>query len=227
MTRTILKQSFFALLAVMALAGCGTVKVTAVAPMPNASSLVTRCAAAYDALKSYHCHASVTTKSMIVFTMHASADITFARPGKIRADCSDSNGNSFVYFTDGKTVKENFLGGWKTDKDIEMAIGGATGVTQSAGTTVPALLLHTAWGYPFGRGTNIDPKVTAESVDGHPCYCVHLTGATNPICWIDKKTLLLDRIDTSFSGISDSQIITNQQVNPEISAAAFTQAGAK
>jgi hypothetical protein len=70
-----------------------------------------------------------------------------------------------------------------------------TGVAVSAPTTIPALLLHLNWGYPFGgRGESL--VVGHEKIDGSDCYKVV---ADNPArskvtYWVDTRTFLLRQI---------------------------------
>ena len=157
---------------------------------------------AYGALRSYQGTTSATGQSVTADgktgTFHTSANILFARPGKIRAEGKDSGGNPFAYVSDGVTTAEQIASKrvWKKAENAEMAIAGATGIAQDAATTVPALLLGTNWGDPFVP--EYGSEVREDSVDGHPCYVVtnSLGTATNALTgyfWIDEKTFLLRR----------------------------------
>lgn len=222
-------------------------------PVPGktltAAQIAARCQDAYGALQTYQGITDVSSQSMTiadgkVSKYHTSATIQFVRPGKIRADGTDMSGRPFAYMSDGAaTVEQNNLGFWKKVASAEAAIASATGIAQSAGTTVPALLLHTNWGNPFTSG--YDPEVREDEIDGHPCYVVTSSrvSATHPqkaAFWVDEKTFLLRRYMSDASGTAFSVRIggvtheipaikshnderfTNERLNEAIPDSAFT-----
>lgn len=139
--------------------------------------IIQRSEQAYAALQSYQGTATVDgrfSEGGATTETHTSADIAFARPAKIRVAGTAMNGKPYVYVSNGTDTFDMFAGPWQREGSIEGAIGGATGISAFAGTTIPALLLHTNWGYPFSPpakspGPTFGP-VTQERVGGILCY---------------------------------------------------------
>ncbi len=172
----------------------------------TAAQIAERCRAAYAGLKTYQCTAAVRTHDTTVADSQASdyntsASISFAQPSKIHAEGIDMSGDAFAFVSDGTATEEitnGVKGTWRKDKDVESAIASVTGISQSAGTTIPALLLRTTWGDPLGRGPT-DAEVREDTVQGQPCYV--LTSRLNKAndtqtkyLWVDETTFLLRRI---------------------------------
>lgn len=176
---------------------------------PTAQQVAERCRAAYTALTSYQGTTAVENHSLVAGVRHdsqTSASIQFARPGKIRTVATTEGGQIFAYVSDGIVTEESFpmvsgtSGNWKKEVSTEMAIGGATGVSQNAGTTIPALLLGTNWGapLPLTAGATLDTEVREDAIDDQLCYVLtghlktpQMTQTTS--LWVDKKTYLLRR----------------------------------
>ena len=188
--------------------------------------IVQRCQAAYDALQTYQGTTTVTTLGNGGRqTYHTSAQIVFARPGKIRAWGDAMFGGQFAYVSDGTTTMQKMGGTWQSAKDAETAIAGATGVAQNAATTLPALLLHTRWGDPFPRGLAFQ-AVRQEAIGGHPCYRVSGTSAMgSDTYWIDTKTFLLRRLVSDFAGggfqLHHDETFSGERLNAPIPATTF------
>lgn len=174
------------------------------ADTPNAAEIATRCRTAYAALSSYEVTSTVAAQSVTVADGTAqkyqtSANIQFVRPGKIHTSGKDTSGGVFAYVSDGsRTVFEMGSGPWKEQATTEMAIAGATGISASAGATIPALLLGSNWGTPLALGGATKPEVREDKIEGLPYFVLtaHLTApALNETesLWIDEKTFLLRR----------------------------------
>ncbi len=193
--------------------------------------VLARCQRAYDGLRSYQGLSQVTTNSTFgggaPHSYHSSARIAFVRPGKIRAAGTNMFGQPYAYVSDGRTTAQRQFGGWSRSQSAEMAIAAMTGTAQSAATTIPALLLHTRWGDPFSRGQAVAPGVGQETVGGHPCYRVRVTGPLPATFWVDRKTFLLDKMATRLSlgtgkgGMQNVQTFSGVRVNAPIPASAF------
>ncbi len=177
----------------------------------TAGQIADHCRAAYAALQTYEGTATVDSQSVTgalpwPLQLHNSAAIQFARPGKIHTEVMISAGQTMAYVSDGVGTEESnpaFFGisrNWKKVASTEIAIGGATGVSQNAATTIPALLLGTGWGtpQPLGAGGTLDAEVREDTVDGQLCYVLtgHAagTGVNTTSLWIDEKTYLLHRL---------------------------------
>ena len=169
----------------------------------TAVQIAGRCRDAYAALRSYQGTTSVTEQANISFfpvVEHRTATIQFARPGKIHAEGRDSNLLPWAYTSDGVgTMERSNLGGWRTVSDTQSAIATITGITLNAGTTIPAVLLHTNWGTPLGLGKSVAAEVREDNAQGQPCYVLTANMKTPTLTeteylWVDEKTYLLRRL---------------------------------
>jgi outer membrane lipoprotein-sorting protein len=194
-------------------------------PSPSAQDLIKKCEAAFDAVQSYSCHIDVVTSNLVP-DRHASADIWFVRPGKIKANISSgfAPSASMGYVSDGRQTGLLMMTQWVSESSTEMAIAGVTGVGMLSATTIPALLLHSNWGYPFLAGYKINPFVSISRVLGESCYRVEVDGKSKAVFWIDAKTYLLDKVQETSSGLSTftiTQVITEQKVDSTIDPSTF------
>lgn len=180
------------------------------------AQVVQRSEQAYAALKSYQGKTTVITTGTVngaAEEYHTSAEIKFVRPDKLWAEGTDMSGNPFAYVSTGAATYLKTNGaGWHKVENSEMAIASVTGTAMSAGTTIPAALLHTNWGYPYPATPSFGPAMAPEDVDGHACY--HLT-ATDPTgvrdFWIDRTTFLLRRlVEDSSNTVSGKSISLHQ-----------------
>lgn len=221
----------------------------------TAAQIAQHCRTAYTALSSYQIDArvnaqAVTTADPKPQKYMTSAKIKFVRPGKISAEGTDMSGTPFAYVSDGTRTEATFGGNrnWKTEQNPETAIASATGIAQSAATTVPAILLGTNWGMPLPLTVSnklTDPLVHENSIDGHLCYVLtaHLVstnGSLTQSLWIDQKTFLLrscvsdsDSKEQTFVVAGQSHVVpatkshnvemfTNERLNPPIPDSTFT-----
>lgn len=208
-------------------------KGTALTP----AQIIQRSEQAYNSLKSYQ--GTVTTDS--VYTpaqgsatpQQASAKISFSRPGNIRVDGKAMGGMSYAFVSNGAETCSQIGGNWKRAESAEMAVAGATGISLGAAATVPALLLHLNWGYPFIPSAKMSDQafgpVTKERVGGTLCYRFTDTrGGRMPSTetfWFDSKTFLLTRMieDTKLTTarMRSDQHITTTQINTPIPASTF------
>lgn len=193
----------------------------------TSGQVIQRCEKAYGALQTYQVTVNVTTTSTIMkgnpHVSQTSARIMFARPNKIRAAGVTMFGSQFAYVSNGAATYQKFVGAWEKAKSPEMAIAGATGLSQDAATTIPALLLHTRWGYPFSKATQFRPGVRQASEQGHACYRVTATTPTgSDTCWIDRKTFLLRRfVEDATALINFDERFSGETINEPLPARAF------
>ena len=209
------------------LAACG---VLAVAPLHaedlTPAQVMQKCQQAYDALHTYQVTVAVDTTSgeRAPRNYHTTADILFQRPGKIQASGTDMMGGHYGYLSDGTDTIHSIGGNRSKVESAEMAIAGATGIAMSAATTIPALLLHTQWGYPFSPAETYTPTMAADTVGGHPCYRVSgSNGVEDMICWVDKKTFLLRRYATTSAmlHLHKDEVFSGERINAPLPASTF------
>lgn len=211
----------------------------------TAQQVLQRCQDAYAALGSYSGRTDVQTQDDIngrKASYHTMADVQWARPNHIRVTGTLLTGGTFAFVSNGPQTWETTMGGsgqWQRSRSAEMSIASFTGVSQSADTTIPAILLHTTWGDPFTRLAHL--KVTRAPYLGRSVYRVDGSGRLgNETLWIDPGTLLLVKFhrvldlprlnqgSTSAlfpsSGTVDSnETFTSIRVNPQIPASTFAK----
>ena len=212
---------------VLSLAACGGLAVApAHAEGLTPAQVMQRCQQAYDGLHTYQVTVTVdtTTGANASRNYHTTADIKFERPGKIQASGTSMMGGHYGYLSDGTSTIQNISGNRSKAESAEMAIAGATGIAMSAATTIPALLLHTQWGYPFSSRETYSPKVATDTVGGHPCYRVSgSNGFEDMICWVDKKTFLLRRYATTAAALHmhKDEVFSGERINAALPDGTF------
>jgi hypothetical protein len=170
----------------------------------SGSQICERCQKAYNALKSYQGTTKVTTNSSLgggTQVFHSSADIKFSRPSLLKVDGTLISSGPYSLVSDGKTTWTSWMltkGKWQKQASLDMAIAGLTGISGQSCTTIPAMLVHTQFGSPFGAGAQIDSKVGQETVNGKATFRVNVTDASGDrTIWIDRKTFLLVKMLTA------------------------------
>ena len=194
---TVTEIKWLAIVAVyVALASVSVASARADLTAPN---IIEHCRQAYKALKSYHGTTRVLTKHSsggVDGSYSTMATVQFVRPGKIRVDGTLMSSGRFAFVSDGSHTWETSIGNvekWESAESTEMAIAAFTGVSQSAATTIPAILVQATWGNPFlAIGA---PKVTNETINGRPAHRIDGKSPTGQVTmWIDQKTFLLVKI---------------------------------
>ena len=217
----------------------------------TAPQIAARCREAYAALESYQGTSTVITQTVngsdpTVHEYHTAATIQFVRPGKIRADGRDTNRDPFTYVSDGAaTAYRASKGVWKPTTDAGMAVASVTGIALNAATTIPSVLLDINWGNPLAKGTEYDPEVREDDMDGLRCYILTTHTETAAMSetrsvWVDAKTFLLRRSASDSDGVlqmpamsgqasrsvamksHDDQRFTNERLNETIPDGTFT-----
>ena len=209
------------------LAACGVLTAAPLhAEALTPAQVIQHCEAAYDGLHTYQVTVNVDTTSgaRAPRDYHTTANILFQRPGKIQASGTSMMGGHYGYLSDGTTTIQNIAGNRSKVESQEMAIAGATGIAMHAATTVPCLLLHTKFGYPFSLHETYSPAVATDTVGGHPCYRVSgSNGFEDMICWVDKKTFLLRRYATTSAmlHLHKDEIFSGERINAVLPAGTF------
>lgn len=176
-------------------------------PKGEAEILADKCLAAYSEIKTYR----GTTKTNNVSIMNGaennyggSATFLFAKPDSLRIDGKLAMGGDFsiLGLREGSWYRwplDN-AGKWKKTENLSMAVSSMTGVAAFAPTTISYLLTRPA-GTPSATFRSIDQAQIEgeEKIEGETCYKITARPAEKTVSWwIDKKTLLLRRIVTSF-----------------------------
>ncbi len=211
----------------LSLAACGGLAAVPVhAEGLTPAQVMQHCQQAYDGLHTYQVTVNVDTTSGANASRnyHTTADIKFQRPGKIQASGTDMMGGHYGYLSNGTDTIHSIGGHRSKAENAEMAIAGATGIAMHAATTIPALLLHTQWGYPFSPAETYSPKMATDTVGGHPCYRVSgSNGVEDMICWVDKKTFLLRRYATTSAmlHLHKDEVFSGERINAPLPADTF------
>lgn len=163
------------------------------------AQVIAKCKQAYAGLKSYDGVSQVsvvTQQGNAPVKYNTSAHIQFARPNRIRVGGRSLFGSNYAYLSNGsKTWQALTPNNWQEVKNTEAAIAGATGISMSAGTTIPAILLNTRWGNAFITTMQPDPAVVQDKLNGKTVYRARLSNKQGElILWIDPKTFLMVKL---------------------------------
>lgn len=190
--------------------------ITAISPLSaqqlTGEQIVAKCRKAYNALKSYTGTTQVKVKSTRegkITRFQTSANIQFVKPKKILVQGKTMRGQNFGYLAEGTTARNvSPARTWTKGKQnsggrmalastlpVDTMVASAGGVSLSAGTTIPSLLLKMKWGNPLVVAYRPEKKVTQEVVNGRPAYKVEMKGErSRAILWVDTKTFLLVKL---------------------------------
>jgi hypothetical protein len=169
----------------------------------SAQQIVERMAKVYAACKSYRDAGSV--KTLFVEnggnrTVEKPFTTAFVRLDRFRFEYRETVGNRplrFLIWSNGKEVQTwwDAKPGIDKAKSLEVALGGAAGVSANASLNIPQLLLPDRMGWRRLALTN--PKRAADGkLDQVECYRVEGQYGGHPITlWIEKKSYLVRRID--------------------------------
>lgn len=204
---------------------------------PTGQQILQRCQKAYDSVRTL----DETVKASTGGRPGGTAHILFQRPGKLRVsgttmfdskyDLVSSGGTTWVNTSTStallppdnatgnfKRVVQND-GPWQKEQSAEMGIASITGISGTAGTNVPALLLHTSWGTLATSASTL--TVASDTVNGHATYRVSMTTPFTRSIWIDKKTFFLVKITQSLGGYNSAVTFGTPHINRPIPAKAF------
>ena len=166
----------------------------------------------YDAINSLKAICTSTSAAAMggmSLPLQATARIEFQRPGAMRVDGTDTFNHTYGFAVAPGQAMLFTNGSWTKEASPDLALAAVTATAQGTATTVPALLLHTIWGYPFGP-LGYTPNVGAEAIAGRKCYRIAkaLAGMVE-IFWIDKKTGLVvkEQAQATLGGI---HVVTNR-----------------
>lgn len=163
----------------------------------SGADILERSEAAYDALSSYSGTSaviSVSNRSSSARASTASAKIQFARGSGLRIEGHAAGGRGkFALFSDLKQMWTSYDrrdgGAWK--ESPELGLGGVTGISASAATTIPALLIRSRWGYPFNlrHEAQAQGREVISRIECFKVVCGRDTGTKT--FWVDSASFLL------------------------------------
>lgn len=173
---------------------------------PDPSTIIEHVAKAYATCTTYQDHGVVETtyhsgtptemKSKIWFTTY------FKRPNKFRFAFLLRAMESFLFpefihviWTDGKSVHiKSPIWLFTQERNLEMAIAGATGISSCAAHRVPRFLMPDVVG---GKATDIKQAeyVKAEAVEAEICHRIHkASGSRQDDHWISQSRSVILRV---------------------------------
>ncbi|HET7874625.1 MAG TPA: hypothetical protein VFN71_03795 [Methylomirabilota bacterium] len=203
---------------------------------PAAEEILRKSQEAYVALRSYVGTTTVKSKTVIsaaTMTQTASAKITFVRPGRIRVEGKDVQGQPYTIVSDGAQTWLAWAfqneGRFQKAESLEMAVSAMTGVAAQAPTAIPAALIPLRWGYPWVP-TAPAQLVGREAVAGVSCYKVvvksspgsQLTGTRT--FWVDPTSFLLRQLSEEQNEQDLAQMQSRMQQMMEERAAKGSEA---
>lgn len=160
------------------------------------SQILQECRQAYASVQTFQQDAQSS-----IGGQHATAHIVYQRPGNLRV-----SGTSLFAAVPPLSSKYDLIcrggsddwvynaGKWEQEVSAEMGVGAITGISGTAGTGVPALLLHDGgWGDVLAGLDEID-SVTTETIEGRDVYrVIGRVDNRSTTLWIDQKTFFLIR----------------------------------
>jgi RNA polymerase sigma factor (sigma-70 family) len=170
---------------------------------PSAQQIVDRMAKAYADCKTYRDSGLVKTLFVEIGgnrTVEKPFTTAFVRPDRFRFEYKENVGGQetrFIIWSSAKEVQTwwDIQPGIEKGKSLDLALGGAAGVSGLASLNIPQLLLPDK----LGR-SRLALKEAKRADDGKldkvECFRVEGKFGGNPITvWIDKKSYLVRRID--------------------------------
>jgi outer membrane lipoprotein-sorting protein len=195
----------------------GIVNPTFAAGNPTGQQILQRCQKAYDSARTL----DETVTASMGGRPGGTAHILFQRPGKLRVSGTTMFGSSKYDLVSNGATWVSTGGSWEQEKSAEMGIAAITGISGTAGTNVPALLLHTSWGTLATGASAL--TVASDTVNGHATYRVSMTTPFTRSIWIDKKTFFLVKISQSLGGYNSVVTFGTPRINGPIPAKAFVR----
>jgi hypothetical protein len=173
---------------------------------PSGDEILRRSRKAYAALRAYVGTTTVQSKTVVsaaTLSQTANAKITFVRPGQIRIEGKDVQGQPFSIVSDGKQTwlawAAQHNGQFRKADSLEKAVSAMTGVAALAPTTIPAALIPLEWGTPWTMNAEAR-SLGLETLAGVDCYKVVVKsppGSALPgtrTFWLDPKSFLLRQL---------------------------------
>jgi RNA polymerase sigma factor (sigma-70 family) len=169
----------------------------------TARQIVDRMAKAYADCKSYR--DSGVVKTLFIEnggnrTVEKPFTTAFVRPDRFRFEYKETVGDQqmrHIVWSDGKGVQTwwDVKPGIDKPKSLELALGGAAGVSSDSSLSIPQLLLPAKMGWRKLALT--EPKRAKDGkLDNVDCFRVEGKYGGNPITlWIEKQSYLVRRID--------------------------------
>jgi hypothetical protein len=200
------------------IAGGISMDVVRADPPPTAQALWQKVTDAYKNAATFSSEGQyeVDMQTATAFKQAGTFKILYARPGQIRVDWTDTQFGGDVVassvFTQDNTIY--FLMGitkkWSAQKDMEMALGTAAGVSHSISYAIPSLLRGGASYLSF---TTLQP-VTPGTVNGRDCLV--LTGADR---MQQQRVVSVDPVSDAILQIKTTQLIRTGDIAGEIAKA--------
>lgn len=169
----------------------------------SATQIVDRMVKAYTDCKSYRDSGIVKTVFVLKggnTTVEKPFTTAFVRPDRFRFEYKEKIGDQqmrFIIWSNVKGVKTwwGLKPGIATPESLELALGGAAGVSSLSSLNIPQLLMPEKMGWR--RLALTSPKRAKDGKLGKvECFRVEGKFGDNPITlWIDKKSYLVRRID--------------------------------
>ncbi len=173
---------------------------------PSGDEILRRSRQAYAALRSYVGTTTVQSRTVVnaaTLSQTANAKVTFVRPGQIRIEGKDVQGQPFSIVSDGTQTwlawGAQHDGQFRKADSLEKAVSTMTGVAALAPTTLPAALIPLQWGTPWTMNAEAR-SLGLETLAGVECYKVVVKsppGSAVPgtrTFWLDTKSFLLRQL---------------------------------
>ena len=182
---------------------------------PSPRQILDRMAKAYADCKSYRDSGVVTTVFVMDTgkrTVEKPFTTAFVRPELFRFEYKNKN-RRYLISANGQNVQTwwDLKPGIQKPESLQLAVGGATGVSGGSAARIPAMLMPgklKGWG---GVHISDAKRIKDGKLENVECFRLEGKYADNPITlWIDKKSYLVRRIDqqTKFDDFRTEQTTT-------------------
>ncbi|MEZ0325902.1 MAG: hypothetical protein ACAH95_08340 [Fimbriimonas sp.] len=131
-------------------------------------------------------------------------------------------GSKYDLVANGSTIWLLSAGNWAKVEKIESGIASITGISANAGTHIPAMLMHTAWGAPFPE-KGVGVTIKAEQLAGRNTYHLQAKDQMKRDVWVDAKTYFLIKTTTEVMGRTIVTTYGTPKVNQAIPANRFVK----
>ncbi len=190
----------------------------------TASQILQRMAKTYASCKSYRDSGVVRTvfiEALGKRTVEKPFTTAFVRPDRFRFEYKENKGEirpyCYIVWRRGTEVRTwwDVRPGIEHPESLDLALGGATGVSGGSAHTVPALLLPDEVGGRRPTEVTEPQRIKDAKLDKVECFRIQCKAADSPMTlWIETKTFLVRRIDeqTNFDNFRTEDTTTYQPV---------------
>jgi RNA polymerase sigma factor (sigma-70 family) len=205
--------------------GVATVAISQTSNADNLSAqeIVKQSQEAYAALSSYSDEGSNVSTVGPATTSPTTFTIKLSRPNLYRIDWTQDSGfyvNTGIAWSAGAGdfTRMTGLDGVRTNSNMEMGLGSATGVSGGAAGSIPGTFFKMNWGNKLGASMQSATRMPDEQVDAVDCYVLAQSmNGRSTILRIGKQDLLIRQIEsTTAAAVLQAEMEKQAKLHPEM-----------